>query len=123
MKRATDREIAEGLLLEWFQWADQWRPALGAPRLAPSCRGYRGDEKHNDEGDSYDGAHLKEMKAVEFCVHSIDGDMQKAIGTEMRNRQIRHKVWRDSGGRTFQAALDAVLPLMRMHRDLMALFN
>lgn len=122
VERISDREKADTLLIEWYRWSKQWRPNLGAPKISPSCRGYRGDEKHNEEGDGYDSVHQKEMKAVDFCVGSIAVPMQQAIGTEMRNREAKARVWRDPGNRTFAAALDAVLPHMRKHEDLWALF-
>lgn len=123
MDRQSDREIADSLLIEWHRWAKAWRPRLGAPRISPTCAGYVKDEKHNEDSDGYEAAHKREMEAVDFCVGSIAVPMQQAIGTEMRNREAKAKVWRDSSNSTFVAALNAVLPHMRKHRDLMALFN
>ena len=121
--RQSNQEIADTLLMEWYRWSKPWRPNLGAPRISPTCAGYVQDEKHNEESDDYEAVHKKEMAAVDFCVGSIAGPMQQAIGTEMRNREVRQKVWRDSGNATFSAALYAILPHMRKHPDLMANFG
>lgn len=114
MALVSDREIADELLEKWHKWADRWRPNLGAPRLAVTCREYRGDEKHNEENEASeeDRIHRADMEAVEFCVHSIDGSMQKAIGIEMRNRE-GSKVWRCEGASSYRVALDAATSAMR----------
>lgn len=122
MDRQSNVEVADSLLIEWHRWSKTWRPSLGANRISPSCRGFIHD-KESGESDGYESIHKREMEAVDFCVGSIAVPMQQAIGTEMRNREVKAKVWRDRSNHTFEQALHAVLPLMRKHRDLMALFN
>jgi hypothetical protein len=39
--------------------------------------------------------------------------MQQAIGTEMRNRDVRAKIWRDTGNRQYADALALVMVVMR----------
>lgn len=123
MDRLSDREIADNLLIEWYRWSKSWRPHLGAPRIAPYAKDYRQDEKHNEESDDYSAVHRKEMQAVAFCMSAIEVGMQQAIGTEMRNREVKQRVWRDRSNQTFDVALNAVYPKMRKHPDLCALFN
>lgn len=121
--RMKDTEIADSLLIDWYRWAKVWRPALGAPRISPSCRDYHQDEKHNEESDGYDALHKKEMKAVEFCVFALAVPLQQAIGTEMRNREVNAKVWRSPSNRSYSEALAAVMVGMKKHDDLRQLFN
>lgn len=123
MQRLSDKEIADSLLIEWYRWSKAWRPHLGAPRIAPWAREYRQDEKHNDESDGYEAAHKKEMEAVAYCLSAIAVSMQQAIGSEMRNREVKQKVWRSPSNHSFTEALSAVYPLMKKHPDLCALFN
>lgn len=123
MNRQSNAEIADTLLIEWYRWEKTWRPALGAPRISPSCRGYQEDDRHNEDSDSYGEAHKREMSAVAFCVRTLAVPMQQAIGSEMKDREVKAKVWRSPSNNTFEQALHAILPLMRKHADLMALFN
>jgi hypothetical protein len=39
--------------------------------------------------------------------------MQQAIGAEMRNRQVKVKVWQMPEGVTFADALEAIIPKLR----------
>jgi hypothetical protein len=115
MALVSDREIADELLEKWHKWADRWRPNLGAPRIEVACREYRSEERLGEEcfEDDADGRiHRTQMETVEFCVHSIDGSMQKAIGIEMRNRE-GSKVWRCEGASSYTVALDAATSAMR----------
>jgi hypothetical protein len=124
MDRISDREIADSLLIEWYRWAKSWRPALGAPRISPTFQEHKQkheDEKHKGweisdetyEDDAYERLHKIEMEAIEYCVDALPVPLQQAIGTEMRNREVKAKVWRSPSNRTYTEALDAILPVMR----------
>lgn len=118
--RLSDREIADSLLCEWFRWSKAWRPALGSPRISPYAKGYTGDERHNEaaEDDKYAAAHKREMEAIQYCVDTLPLPLRQSVGTEMRNREVKAKVWRDSSNREFSEALQALLPAMRKHANL-----
>jgi hypothetical protein len=107
-----DKELAILLLEEWFDWCRKYRPALGAPRLAPYCRQFRSSRQYDDEA-AYAGLHVKKCESVDWCVGTLAVPMQQAIGAEMRNRQVKVKVWQMPQGVTFQDALEAVIPKMR----------
>lgn len=114
MERLSDTEIADGLLIEWHRWTAMYRPALGVPRVAPYCQQSVTSKQYDDPADLvHDKVYQNEMKAVDYCVCAIAVPMQQAIGTEMRNREAKHKVWRDPGGATYAEALAAILPVMR----------
>jgi hypothetical protein len=114
MDRPSDREKADQLLIEWFRWSAIYRPNLGVPRVAPYCQQSTTSKQYDDPGDlMYDRVYQTEMKAVDFCIDAIAVPMQQAIGTEMRNRQVKARVWRDPGNKSFSAALDAVIVVMR----------
>lgn len=115
VERQTDRETADTLLIEWYRWSKTWRPPLGAPRVTVCCREYRQDEKHNDDSEesTNERLHRKEMEAVEYCVDTLPVPLQQAIGTEMRNREVKAKVWRDSGNRKYTEALVMIVPAMK----------
>lgn len=112
LDRLSDREIADSLLMEWYRWAKEWRPKLGAPRVSPYCRQSVSSRQY-DEDAAYDKVWQKQMEAVDYCVDAIAVSMQQAIGTEMRNRASKAKVWRDPGNKSYLEALLAILPVMR----------
>ena len=114
MERVSDREIADSLLIEWHQWCRIWRPNLGAPRIAPYCKESTTSKQYDDPADlTHDRVYQSQMKAVDYCVDAIAVAMQQAIGNEMRNREVKCKVWRSVGNATYKEALDTVLPVMR----------
>lgn len=112
--RMSDREQADSLLVEWFRWANQWRPNLGAPRIAPYCRQSESSKQYDSTTDlTHDRVHQKEMEAVEFCVDALAVPLQQAIGSEMRNREVNAKVWRNPANRSYSEALEAIVPVMK----------
>lgn len=114
MERQTDKEIADNLLMEWHLWTDGYRIKLGMPRVAPYCKDSRTSKQYDDPADlTHDKVYQTEMKAVEFCVDSLIPALSAAIGTEMRNREVNAKVWRDPAGKTFAEALEAIMPIMK----------
>jgi hypothetical protein len=114
MDRQTNRERADALLYEWYRWSKPWRPALGAPKLAPYCREAQISKQYDQAADlTHDQVYQNEMKAVAFCVYELVTPMQQAIGCEMKNREVKSTVWRCPGASSFAAAMDAILPVMR----------
>ncbi len=111
MERATDREQAEQLLTDWYRWSRSWRPALGAPRVAPYCRQSRTSRQY-DEDAGFDRVFLHEMEMVDWCVGELALPLQQAIGIEMRNRVVGAKVWQSSQSCRYGEALLAVMRLM-----------
>jgi hypothetical protein len=112
--RQSDKEKADTLLMEWYRWTKLYRPNLGAPKIAPYCKQSQSSKQYEDASDlTHDRVYQNEMKAVDFCVDAIAVPMQQAIGTEMRNREVRAKVWRDSGNRQYSDALALVMVVMR----------
>lgn len=112
--RLSDREIADNLLMEWYRWTKQWRPKLGAPRVAPYCQQATSNKQYDDPADlTHDKVYQNEMAAVDFCVDAIEVSMQQAIGTEMRNREVKRQVWRSPSNKTYTEALMVILPVMK----------
>lgn len=112
--RQSDKEKADTLLIEWYRWSKLWRPKLGAPRISPYSRQSVSSKQYDDPADlTHDKVYQKEMEAVEYCVDALPVPLQQAIGTEMRNREVNAKVWRNPANRSFEDALQAILPVMR----------
>jgi hypothetical protein len=107
-----DRELSVLLLQEWFDWCRKYRPALGAPRLAPYCRQFQSSRQYDSDA-AYTGLHNKKCEAVDWCVDTLAVPMQQAIGAEMRNRRSKAKVWQMPKGVTFTDALEALLPKLK----------
>lgn len=114
MKRAEERELADALLVEWHDWTQAYRPALGVDRVAVSCREARSSRQYEDSTEASCGRlHTNEMQSVAFCVDQLPMAQQVAIGIEMKNRNARARVWRSSVADTYENAIQAILPVMR----------
>ncbi len=108
---ATYTEKAEFLLMEWHAWSASYRPALGAPRVAPYCQEATSGRQYQDSTEASCGRlHDNEMKSVAFCVDQLTFQHQCAIGIEMKYRAAKYKVWHHQ---QYPAALAAILPIMR----------
>jgi hypothetical protein len=113
MNRATEREQADYLLVEWYEWESQWGPKLGAPRVAPYCQQSVSSRQWESSTDASCGRlHVVRMKAVDFCVSKLPTPLRGAIGLEMRNRQVNARVWRQPAGGTFEEAIVALMPIL-----------
>lgn len=114
MKIEEERRLADELLVEWHDWSDSYRPALGADRVSASCREARSSRQYDDSTEASCGRlHVNEMRSVAFCVDQLPVTQQIAIGIEMKNRRSRAKVWSSEGAATYASALESVCPLMR----------
>lgn len=114
MQRATNREKADSLLMEWHAWSRSWRPDLGVPGCAPECRGAASSRQWDSTTEIVDEACQKaEMDAVQWCYDALEFPYQNAIAIEMKNREVRAQVWQSRMGKSFDEALDAIMPIMR----------
>lgn len=112
MEIEDERRLADELLVEWHDWTDSYRPALGVDRGI--CREARSSRQYDDSTEASCGRlHVNEMQSVAFCVDQLSVMQQIAIGIEMKNRHSRAKVWRSEGAATYENALEAIRPLMR----------
>jgi hypothetical protein len=114
MKIAEERRLAEELLVEWHDWTDSYRPALGMDRVSASCREALSGRQYEDSTEASCGRlHNNEMQSVAYCVYQLPIAQQIAIGIEMKNKTSRAKVWRSESADTYENALIAVCPIMR----------
>ncbi len=111
----SEREQAEQLLMEWYQWAKRWRPFLGMPRVSAYCRESRTSRQYEDEAGD-DRVYANEMRAVQWCVNELPYSMQQAIGTEMRNREVGVRVWRNMAEASYEEALTVVMLKFRVRQ-------
>jgi hypothetical protein len=113
MQRATNKEKADQLLTEWHLWASSWRPDLGVPGCAPECRGASSSRQWDSTSEIADDACFKlEMDAVQASFDILDAPYKNAIAMEMRNRVSDTKLWVPVMGKTYDEALDAIIPIM-----------
>lgn len=82
-----ESQQVEELLQIWYDYEAAYMPALGAPRVSPSCRGHDPGKVH-DTGDDRD-AKLNKItaKAVESCVDQLHYLQRAAIGVHFRNKK------------------------------------
>lgn len=87
-------EQVEELLMVWYDYEASYRPALGAPRVSPSCREYRSGNVHDctDETDAL--LNRATAEAVGLCVDELTLQERAAIQVQMRNRVARAAVHR-----------------------------
>jgi len=81
-----ESQQVEALLETWHSYEARYRPALGAPRVSPSCRGHDAGDVH-DDGDDRD-AKLERVtaEAVGACIDTLHYLERAAIGVHFRNR-------------------------------------
>ena len=114
MEHADELQLADELLVEWHDWADHYRPDLGAGRVSASCREARSSRQYEDSTEASCGRlHTNEMQNVAFCVYQLPTSQQMAIGLEMKNRRSRVRVWRSEHADTYVNALGAIRPVMK----------
>ena len=113
MTQDDELQLADELLVEWHDWTDHYRPALGVDRVSASCREARSGRQYDDSTEASCGRlHANEMQSVAFCVYQLPTPQQIAIGLEMKNRQSR-RVWRSDNADTYVNAIGAIRPLMK----------
>jgi len=114
MKMMEERELADALLLEWYDWTASYRPDLGVGRVSVSCREARSNRQYEDSTEASCGRlHVNEMQSVAFCVYQLPVAQQVAIGIEMKNRCASARVWRSAAADTYENAIEAIRPIMR----------
>lgn len=110
-------EQVEALLDTWYGYERAYMPALGAPRVSVSCRGF-------DPGDVYESSDDRDAKlekvtaeAVEACVDELPVLQRAAIGVHMRNKQVKAGVHRnpriEDQHRAYQDAKAALFPKLK----------
>lgn len=87
----------DDLLLQWYEWQEDYEPALGYGRADASCRDFRISRQWMDY-DDLDAAveyNLKESvgKVLEPMILKLDVRHRLAINTAMRNFQAGRDVW------------------------------
>lgn len=85
----------EDLLQVWYDYEASYMPALGAPRVSPSCRGHDPGKVH-ETGDDRD-AKLNKItaEAVGSCVDMLHYLQRAAIGVHFRNKRTGVSVHRN----------------------------
>ena len=105
----TEEQQADELVTAWYRWAMSWRPHLGCPKTVPYCRQSKTSRQY-DEDAGYEEYLKLEMAAVECCVDKLPQALQMAIKTEMKNREVSARIWRDRWGASYKSVLRAVVP-------------
>jgi hypothetical protein len=111
----------EELLLEWHRWQSCYKPALGAPRCAPTFRDCQSGNVWLNVQEQAEAADEKIWKrnceAVEFCVDTLPTWQHRAsIQVSMHNKRVGHSVFSnprlspEESHRFYQEAKDLLLP-------------
>ncbi len=114
MQSPIDREKTELLLVEWYDWSRGYRPDLDSPGCSPACRNSKSSRQWDSTADILrEECGQMEMEAVQESYEAIHFHYQSAIGVEMRNRISRAKVWRSPFDKTYEEAIEKIMPEMR----------
>jgi hypothetical protein len=85
------------LLLDWFEWNQNYSPALGYGKAEPACRDFRISRQWMDYDDLNAEVewNIKESvgKVIEPLIHALETRYRVAINTAMRNFQSEYAVW------------------------------
>lgn len=87
-------EQVEELLIVWYGYEASYRPALGAPRVSPSCREYRSGNVHDGTDETDALLNRATAEAVGLCVDELTLQERAAVQVQMRNRVARAAVHR-----------------------------
>lgn len=117
MKNLDETQLVDALLLEWYDWSAEYRPALGADRASATCREAASSRQYQTSTEaSCSGLYVGEMQTIEFCVDQLPLAQRLAIDLEMRNRRTGATIWRSRPGitaDTYANAVTAMRPIMR----------
>ncbi|WCM21377.1 hypothetical protein NDK50_07995 [Paraburkholderia bryophila] len=88
----------EELLLSWHRWQSSYRPALGAPRCAPTFRDYQSGNVWLNVQEQAEVADAKLWKrtseTIEACVDALPKwEHRAAIQTSLRNKAAGYSVF------------------------------
>lgn len=81
-----ESEQIEDLLQVWYDYEASYMPALGAPRISPSCRGYNPGGVHETADDRDSKLNRITAEAVSSCIDELHYLQRAAIGVHFRNK-------------------------------------
>lgn len=112
-----ESEQVEALLDTWHSYEARYMPALGAPRVSPSCRGHDVGEVHDDSDDRDAKLERVTAEAVGACIDELHYLERAAIGVHFRNKYAGVSVHRnpriEDQHKTYQAAKDKLWPMLK----------
>lgn len=113
-----ESEQVEELLEIWYDYEASYRPALGAPRISPSCREYIGGEGGYADDEGVDDALNKATaESVALCVDELELMQRAAIQVHMRNKHVKASVHRhpriEDQHKAYKGAKEALLELLK----------
>lgn len=112
----------DDLLDTWYRYEAGYMPALGGPRVSPSCRGHVPDtgEVHDTSGDRDAKLEKATAEAVEACVDELVLLHRVAIQNRMRNKTAGAAVFRhpmlgtpERAHELYQEAKGKLWPMMK----------
>lgn len=109
-----DRVLADQLLEDWYQISKHYKVQLGHQRIAPYCKQFKSSRQFDDASMITNKTITSEQFVrIDLCVDRLGLAERAAIGIEMKNRQVKKKVWRCQFASTYDQALKQILPFMR----------
>ncbi len=110
-----DLVLADQMLEGWYHISKKYRPNLGFPRIAPYCRQFKSTRQYDDPTMLTQSAISRaQYVLIDLCVDKLRLAERAAISIEMKNRQVKRKVWRCALASDYQNALAQLMPLMRV---------
>ncbi len=109
-----DFVLADQMLEGWYHISKKYRPHLGCPRIAPYCRQFKSTRQYDDPTMlTQSSISRAQYVRIDLCVDKLSLPERASIGIEMKNRQVKRKVWHCALASTYDDALDKIVPLLR----------
>jgi hypothetical protein len=118
MTRDESEQIEE-LLMNWYEWARAYRPALGAPRVSAYARGADSSDVYADSDEIGARIAASEAEAVDACLNELPWQARSAVGLHTARMASDAKVLRnprmtdEEAHQAYQQAKLDLVPLLR----------
>ena len=109
-------QAIEELLKTWFEWANNYRPHLGAPKVSVYSRGFESNDVYIDAEDADARIDKDRAEQVDACIDGLIGEQRIAVGIHAGNLSVGNAVFRSIRYTTeqlhsnYQAAKALLLP-------------
>ncbi|MYZ41405.1 hypothetical protein [Schauerella aestuarii] len=90
-----DSEQIEGLLMDWYRWANAYRPHLGAPRVSAYGRGMSDTDSFTDGEEADTRIFNAQCKAVDVCLDELTWQARAAVGIHTANKACGNAIYKN----------------------------
>jgi len=85
----------EELILLWYQWADRYRPNLGAPKTSLYSKKAISSNVYSDTNEVDERLNSMLAEQIEVCIDELCWQWRSVIGIHAANKATRTKIFRN----------------------------